>query len=66
MFKLCFHEWTVWSDPIVSFTGRKQQWRCCTKCNKANFRSLRWDNQSDIKQVIEKLNAVRENENSKI
>lgn len=50
--RFCFHRWTPWSDPVQTYEGGyKQQWRVCQHCNKATFRTLRWDKQTSITVV---------------
>lgn len=51
-----WHKWRPWSDPIPTLnTGHKQQWRSCQICNKAQFRTLDWDKQSNPTDVIAAL-----------
>lgn len=56
-----FHKWSKWSDPISTYcSAGKQQWRVCTKCNKADFKTLRWDKQSRLKDVLTATKQVQE------
>lgn len=49
-----------WTDPINTYnTGRKQQWRTCSICNKAQKRTLLWDHQSDAPVICAALGKVR-------
>lgn len=62
MFNLfgCSHTWLPWSDPIATYSGgRKQQWTVCSKCNKAKFRTLAFDEQSTIQDVHGAIMDVR-------
>jgi len=55
------HKWSKWSDPIPTYdTGRKQQWRICTTCNKADFITLPWDKQVDLRCITEAITRVKE------
>ena len=55
-----FHDWMKWTDPIQSGnSGHKQQWRVCAVCNKAQFRTLWWDKQTPLGQIISALKLVR-------
>lgn len=54
-----WHQWTQWSDPVQTGAAYKQQWRVCTHCNKAQFRTLRWDHQTSLHSVLEAIRAVR-------
>lgn len=63
MIKLCWHKWSIWSDPIQTYRGNLQQWRCCTKCNKSDFRNLRWHHQSTLPDVIGALSQSKEKTN---
>lgn len=50
------HDYTPWSDPLETYDGRTQQWRCCKDCNKAQFRTLRWHGQTALPAI---LGAIR-------
>lgn len=55
---MCFpHNWLRWSNPVQTYDGNKQQWRVCEYCNKAQFRTLRWDRQTPLQSV---LTAIKE------
>lgn len=59
--KFHFHTYGKWSDPIPTYNpGYKQQWRVCTKCNKAQFRTLHWDKQVALPTVLSAIAAVKE------
>jgi hypothetical protein len=59
--KFHFHDWNKWSDPIPTFdSGRKQQWKTCKVCNKAKFRTLWWDSQSSVSNILEALRKAQE------
>lgn len=59
--KFHFHTYGKWSDPIpTSNSGHKQQWRVCTKCNKAQFRTLCWDEQVNLTSVLSAIATVKE------
>lgn len=60
-----WHQWTPWSDPIVTHSGNKQQWRVCTHCNKAQFRTLAWDKQAAVADVTRAVNEARAKEAAK-
>jgi hypothetical protein len=47
-----FHKWSPWSKPIATYSSRKQQWRVCQICNKAEFHTLSWDHQALINDVV--------------
>lgn len=58
--KLCFHKWSRWSDPVQTYNhGHKQQWRVCEHCNKAQFRTLRWDNQTMLTSVLDAIKSLQ-------
>jgi len=57
-----FHKWSKWSQPIVTYNSNKQQWRVCTECNKAMFRTLRWDKQADISKVNQVIDGIPKGE----
>lgn len=58
---ICFHEYLPWSDPIQPYQGGyKQQWTVCKECNKAKHRTLGWDKQSVLSDVINALNQTRD------
>lgn len=58
----CWHKYGKWSDPIQTHnSGHKQQWRVCQHCNKAQFRTLRWDTQSYLRDVLDALKTARGN-----
>ena len=47
------HKYSKWSEVIETHnSGHKQQWRVCTTCNKADFRTLWWDSQTNIREII--------------
>jgi hypothetical protein len=47
------HKWLPWSDPVATYnSGHKQQWRVCEKCNKAQKRTMWWDHQTSVGQVV--------------
>lgn len=55
-----FHKWLPWSRPIGTYSGgKKQQWRVCSTCNKAQFRTLRWDEQSGIKDINAAIDEMK-------
>lgn len=55
----CSHRWLQWSDPVETYSGYKQQWRVCSCCNKAQFRTLRWDKQTALSQVVKSVKQSR-------
>lgn len=57
--KLCWHKWSNWSDPVMTRGLYKQQWRCCKKCNKADFTTLRLDD-SALHHVLSSLASIRQ------
>lgn len=58
---LCSLNWSRWSAPFYTLDhGFKQQWRCCTVCNKALFRSLGWDKHVSLEDVIAALSSIKE------
>lgn len=58
--KPCWHKWSRWSDPIhTRNSGHKQQWRTCEHCNKAQFRTLRWDYQSALDAILKAIRSVQ-------
>lgn len=47
-----FHSWGKWSDPIETLAeDKKQQWRVCKVCNKAQNRTIKDPLYSRIHQV---------------
>lgn len=55
------HKWLAWSNPITTYnTGRKQQWRVCKICNKAQFRTLGWDEQTSVNAVNGALQPTKQ------
>jgi hypothetical protein len=56
---ICIHKWMRWSDPIKTYESNKQQWRVCKNCNKAEFRTLAYDKQPSISDVIEAVKQSR-------
>jgi hypothetical protein len=63
--KFHFHDWSKWSDPVRAsvhgvFGYRKQQWKICKVCNKVKFRTLWWDGESNLGDVLEALRKVKE------
>lgn len=56
----CYHAWLPWSKVLVTHNGgHKQQWRNCRKCNIAQFRTLRWDEQTEVSAINEALDEVK-------
>lgn len=56
----CIHKWSKWSNPIgTSNGGKKQQWRVCEHCNKAKFRTLRWDEQTILSAIIGAIRSIK-------
>lgn len=55
---LCIHAWSKWSRLVDAYSGHKQQWRECTTCGKAQFRTLSWDKQSSLSQANQALQSV--------
>lgn len=61
--KLHLHDWSHWSLPLTTYNGRKQQWRVCKVCNKASFRTLRWDQQTSlelVRRALVQVGAIQE------
>lgn len=55
----CIHKWSKWSNPIDTYnSGKKQQWRVCEHCNKATFRTLRWDEQTTLTAIIDAIRSI--------
>lgn len=55
----CWHKWSRWADPVQTYnSGRKQQWRVCEKCNKATFRTLWWDHQTDLTAALNSIKRI--------
>jgi len=53
------HKYTKWSEVIETYSnGHKQQWRVCKICNKADFRTLGWDKQTEIQKVVKAINEI--------
>lgn len=57
---LCLHNWSKWSDPIVTYSSYKQQWRFCEHCNKAQFRTLHWDKQTALSDILNAIKKIKE------
>lgn len=54
------HTWLPWSKPIATYKGgHKQQWRVCKDCNKAQFRTLQYDEQASIEDVNAAINETK-------
>lgn len=52
----CFHKWLPWGNLIDTGNGgHKQQWRVCSKCNKSQFRTLKWDEQCSVKDANDSI-----------
>lgn len=57
------HTWSKWSDPVATYnSGHKQQWRVCTTCNKASFRTLDWDKQTSEADVTKAILTAKAKE----
>lgn len=55
-----FHKWSAWSNPVPTYNGgHKQQWRVCTTCNYAKFRTLKWDHQTSVKNILDAVAEVK-------
>lgn len=64
--KFHIHKYSKWSDPVETYnSGNKQQWRCCTVCNKADFSTLWWDRQTSLVTVLAALRSVALKEETK-
>ena len=51
--------YSKWGEPVGTYNnGHKQQWRACVVCNKAQFRTLRWDNQTTLTSVLHSLQSA--------
>lgn len=55
-----FHSWGKWSDPIETLAeDKKQQWRVCKACNKAQNRTIKDPLYSRIHQVDKAISQSR-------
>lgn len=55
-----FHKWLPWTKLVATYkNGNKQQWRVCATCNKAQFRTLANDEQSDIAEANAAIEETR-------
>lgn len=52
-----FHKYNAWSAPVEAYSGRLQQWRKCEVCNRADFRTLLWHQQTSLACVLAALRS---------
>lgn len=57
--KFCRHKWSNWADPVTTYTGHLQQWRYCEHCNKFDFRTLGWHNQTGLSNILQSIVKLR-------
>lgn len=58
IFHLC--RWSRWSAPVSTYnSGKKQQWRSCCICGRADFRTIRWDEMTDLNAVKSAIALAR-------
>ena len=56
--KLHIHDYSVWSEPMQTYSGNIQQWRVCKVCHKTSFRTHFWHNQTPLSVICDAVKRL--------
>lgn len=59
----CKHDWSAWGIIIPEYSGGKQQWRKCVKCNMLKYRKLGYCGGSQPSKINNDTGQANETDN---